>query len=109
MFTGRAAIPALESNGVRALVRLGFAKEGKSYSGTYKALRAAITPECEMNCAWLARMHRLLRTHGQELCKNSRPICDACPLEKGLRIRATGREALTDVDARAISLLGVRP
>ncbi len=81
LFTGRVAVPALESNGVRALVRLGFAREGNSYTATYKALRTAILPECKLDCAWLARMHRLLRIHGQTLCKNSRPGCDACPLE----------------------------
>lgn len=81
LFTGRVALPALESNGVRVLVRLGFAREGKSYAATYKALRAAILPACRMECAWLSRMHRLLRTHGQTLCKSSRPSCDACELE----------------------------
>jgi endonuclease-3 len=81
LFTGRAAVPALESNGVRALLRLGFAREAKSYAASYKNLRAAILPECKLDCAWLARMHRLLRLHGQTLCKNSRPSCDACPLE----------------------------
>ncbi|HTF88334.1 MAG TPA: hypothetical protein VK843_07985, partial [Planctomycetota bacterium] len=58
LFTRRLAVPALESNGVRALVRLGFAREGGSYAATYKALRAAILPECRMECDWLARMHR---------------------------------------------------
>ena len=83
LFSERVALPALESNGVRVLLRLGFAREGKSYTATYKALGAAILPECKLEFDWLARMHRLLRHHGQTLCKNSRPSCDACPLETG--------------------------
>jgi hypothetical protein len=29
---------------------------------------------------WLIRAHQLLRRHGQELCRRSRPRCAACPL-----------------------------
>jgi len=93
LFTGRAAIAALESNGLRVLVRLGFARQEKSYTATYKALRAAILPECQPDCAWLSRMHRLLRAHGQTLCKNTRPSCDACPVERDCDFVRSSRRA----------------
>src|SRR5436190_3711618 len=44
LFTGTHALFALESNGLRALVRLGYAREEKSYSSTYRALRTVVAP-----------------------------------------------------------------
>lgn len=80
LFTGTHALFALESNGLRALVRLGFAREQKSYSSTYRALRAALAPLERRGCAWLQRAHLLLQRHGQELCTRNHPRCDDCPL-----------------------------
>ena len=75
---------ALESNGLRVLVRLGFAAEKKSYSTTYRLVRAAVEPELEPGLKkdfdWLVAAHQLLRRHGQEVCKGTRPLCTACPL-----------------------------
>lgn len=79
LFCGAAAIPALESNGLRALLRLGYGREQKSYGATYLSVREAILPLIERDRSWLVRMHLLLRRHGQELCKRSSPDCDACP------------------------------
>jgi endonuclease III len=28
----------------------------------------------------LSRAHLLLRQHGKTLCRNTRPLCEACPL-----------------------------
>jgi len=81
LFTDTHALPALESNGLRVLVRLGFATEGKSYSVTYKSAIEALAPYVELGCAWLRKAHVLLRTHGREPCKNSDPHCAACPFE----------------------------
>ena len=75
----RAGLP-LESNGLRVLVRLGFAPEGKDYSVTYRLVQTAIEPELPADYDWLIAAHQLLRRHGQETCKNSKPACDRCPL-----------------------------
>jgi len=80
LFTGTHAIAALESNGLRALVRLGHAQEEKSYAATYRAARRALEPYLERGCAWLQRAHLLLAAHGRRLCKNNAPLCDECPL-----------------------------
>ena len=82
LFTGTHPLFALESNGLRVLVRLGYAREEKSYSSTYRALRTALAPLEKRGCAWLARAHQLLRRHGQELCKHTAPRCDDCPLRE---------------------------
>ena len=80
LFTRTHALAALESNGLRVLVRLGLAREGKSYAATYKSAMTAFEPHLERGCPWLIRAHLLLRAHGQEPCKNSAPHCDECAL-----------------------------
>lgn len=82
LFTGRAKLAALESNGLRVLVRFGFGAESKNYSAMYRSVRAAIAPLVVDDVAWLVRFHLALREHGRTLCKNSKPDCDACPLER---------------------------
>jgi endonuclease III len=71
---------ALESNGLRVLLRLGFGEEKKSYSTTYRLVQRAADEGLDKGCSWLIEAHLLLRRHGQELCKNSKPECRKCPL-----------------------------
>jgi endonuclease-3 len=89
VFCGAARELALESNGLRVLVRLGFGDEKPSYSATYRSVREATAGEIERDPAWLARAHVLLRAHGQALCTRTSPDCDACPLAKGCRCAAS--------------------
>ena len=71
---------ALESNGLRALLRLGFGEEKKSYATTYRLVQKAAGDGFDLDFAKLIEACVLLRHHGQELCKNSRPKCETCPL-----------------------------
>jgi endonuclease-3 len=73
-------ILALDSNGLRALIRLGFAEDTGNYAATYQSMQEAIAPEIKQDFAWLIAAHQLLRHHGQTLCKRSQPICTKCPL-----------------------------
>jgi len=82
LFTGTHPLFALESNGLRVLVRLGYAREEKSYASTYRALRSALAPLEARGAAWLQRAHLLLQRHGRELCKHTAPRCDDCPLRE---------------------------
>jgi endonuclease III len=81
MFAEKYPVLGLESNGLRALLRLGFAQEQKSYSASYRAVKNAIVDQLPRDCKSLGVTHQLLRKHGQELCKRSRPLCDECPLK----------------------------
>jgi endonuclease III len=83
MHCGASDALALESNGLRVLVRLGFGREGSSYAATYRSALSAVEPELVRTKAALVRAHQLLRTHGQSTCKRSVPDCDACPLADG--------------------------
>jgi len=73
---------ALESNGLRVITRLGFATEQKSYAATWKAARDAVAPQLEDDAATNAALHLALRSHGQEVCKGSKPKCGECVLKK---------------------------
>jgi len=80
LFTKTHPLFALESNGLRVLVRLGFGEEKKSYSTTYRLVQKAVAGELHSGCSWLIEAHLLLRRHGQELCKRSVPACEKCSL-----------------------------
>jgi endonuclease III len=79
---GRAyPILALDSNGMRVLIRLGYGEETPNYSATYRSVQQAIEPEVAKEFPWLIKAHQLLRHLGQELCRRSRPNCRQCPLQ----------------------------
>jgi endonuclease-3 len=81
LFAGRHPALALESNGVRVLVRLGFGEEKKRYEATYRLVRRDAEAEIREECDWLVKAHQLLRHHGQQTCRRSGPRCGECPLE----------------------------
>jgi endonuclease-3 len=80
LFTRIYAVLALDSNGLRVLLRLGFGEEKKSYSTTYRLVQKAVEEGVIKDFSWLIQAHLLLRRHGQELCKRTRPECERCPL-----------------------------
>ncbi len=80
MFSRRLPVLALESNGLRALIRLGYGQQKNSYNATYISTQAAVRGELIEDYDWLIRAHQLLRIHGQELCKRTIPRCKDCPL-----------------------------
>jgi endonuclease III len=82
MFAGLYPVFGLESNGLRVLLRLGFAQEQKSYSASYRAVQQALSGQLPKGCKSLTVAHQLLRKHGQQLCKRSQPLCEACPLRE---------------------------
>jgi adenine-specific DNA glycosylase len=81
LLSGIAARPALESNGLRVLARLGFFKEQGSYAASYRAGIEVLTAQGRPDRAWLRDAHHLLRELGKLTCERGVPICTACPLE----------------------------
>ena len=80
LFSGSLPVLALDSNALRVLLRLGFGKEDKSYARQYRSAQEAVDSQLKRDCAWLIEAYQLLRRHGQELCRRSRPRCEVCPL-----------------------------
>ena len=81
LFSRTEQILALESNGLRALARIGYGHELPNYAETYRSTQEAAKEELVADYDWLIRAHLLLRRHGQELCRRSDPACTACPLK----------------------------
>jgi len=84
------AVLGLDSNGVRVLTRLGVVPESKTYAATYRNVQRFVAPYADNGIGWLIRAHQLLRQHGQELCKRSRPQCGGCPLNDVCNFVAAG-------------------
>jgi endonuclease III len=80
LIAGTLPVLALESNGLRALVRLGFGEERSNYAQTWREVRACVDREAPRDAAWCVAAHLLLRRHGQETCLRTSPRCDDCPL-----------------------------
>lgn len=76
---------ALESNGLRVLVRLGYGTEGKRYERTYASVRTSTATEVRPDFDWLIPLHGLLRRHGRERCRHKQPECRGCPLIRKCR------------------------
>jgi endonuclease III len=85
LFSKTHPILALDSNGLRVLLRLGYGEERKSYSSTYRSTQEAVERELKKDYDWLIAAHQLLRRHGQELCKTTVPLCPQCPVKSSCR------------------------
>jgi endonuclease-3 len=82
LFAGAHPFLALESNGIRVLLRLGYGEERKSYGTAYRLVQQAAGKEAPEDCAWRVRAHQLFRRHGQDTCKRSDPLCEQCSLAR---------------------------
>jgi endonuclease III len=80
LFAGAHPLLGLESNGLRVLVRLGFAPEHASWDRTWRLASEVAQAELPDDVRAVTRAHLLLRRHGQETCKRSLPLCPVCPL-----------------------------
>ena len=89
LFTHSYPVFALESNGLRVLCRIGIAEEQKNYSATYRLVQDGLRDQLPNECDALIRAHLLLRQHGQELCKRSKPLCGECPVKRECRYSRT--------------------
>ncbi|HEY3135936.1 MAG TPA: endonuclease III domain-containing protein [Blastocatellia bacterium] len=85
LFSKTQPVLALDSNGLRVLLRLGYGEERKSYAATYRSAQETIASELRRDFDWLIASHQLLRRHGQELCKTAEPLCASCPLKSSCR------------------------
>jgi endonuclease-3 len=80
MFCGMSAGLPLESNGLRVLQRIGYARPQRNYGAMYRALQEAVRDQLPRGAAAVSRAHLLLRQHGKTLCRNTKPLCEECPV-----------------------------
>jgi endonuclease-3 len=92
LFNRRHAVLALDSNGLRVLLRLGFGEASKSYAAAYQSAQAAVeADDPRAGFDLLTRAHLILRAHGKRTCKAASPRCEDCPLSKGCAYYGKGR------------------
>jgi endonuclease III len=80
LFAGIAPVAAIPSNGPHVLVRIQQGLERESYAVTYREAQRAIMAEVPEEFGARIRAYLLLKRHGQELCKRTRPKCSECPI-----------------------------
>lgn len=80
LFCGFETRPALESNGLRTLVRLGLVSPDPDYGRCYRAAISVLEKDGRMERDWFVAAYQVLRAHGQVLCRR-KPLCPACPMD----------------------------
>jgi endonuclease-3 len=61
LFSRRDPVLALDSNGLRVLLRIGYGEQDKSYARSYASVREASRPEWKGGFDWLIAAHRVAR------------------------------------------------
>jgi endonuclease-3 len=85
LFTGAFNTFALDSNGLRMLLRIGFGKEAENYAASYRSVMDAIARQLPERSEERIALHQRLRQHGLLLCKRSHPLCEQCSLRPHCR------------------------
>jgi len=80
LFAGIAPIAAVPSNCAHVLVRIRQGRESENYSATYRDAQRAINTEVPETLDARTRAYLLLKKHGQEICKRTKPKCEQCPV-----------------------------
>src|SRR5215813_11737792 len=80
LFAGIAPIAAVASNCPYVLVRILHGRERENYGATYREAQEAIESEVPAKVDARIRAYLLLKRHGQELCKRTKPKCPECPV-----------------------------
>jgi len=80
LLAGLHPVLALESNGLRVLLRLGYGAPDDNYARELKGAQRAAEREVPATVRARRSAHLLLRLHGQTLCRRTRPRCFECPI-----------------------------
>ena len=80
LFGEIAPLAAVPSNCPHVLVRILNGQERENYAVTYREAQEAIAAEVPEKFSARMRAFLLLKRHGQELCKRTKPKCDLCPV-----------------------------
>jgi len=73
-------IAAVPSNCVHVLDRILRTSESRNYSAAYRESQHALASELPETFAPRTRAYLLLKKHGQEICKRTKPRCEICPV-----------------------------
>jgi endonuclease-3 len=80
LFAGLASLAAVPSACVAVPQRILFGAEDKNYAAGYRAAQEAMKDELPEEFDARQRSYVLLKRHGAEICKRTRPKCEMCPV-----------------------------
>lgn len=80
LFSGIAPIAAVPSNCTHVMDRVLQGQESKNYAASYREGQKAIATEVQDTFDARTRAYLLLKRHGQEICKRTKPRCESCPI-----------------------------
>jgi len=91
LFAGVAPVAAVPSNCPHVVVRVQHGQEDENYNVTYSEAQQAIEAEVPETLDARARAYLLLKRHGQDLCKRTKPKCWQCPVSSSCAFFAGSR------------------
>ncbi len=80
LFAGITPIAAVPSNATQVLVRVLEGGENENYGVNYRQAQQAIEAEVPKTIDARTRAYLLVKRHGQEICKRTKPKCEECPI-----------------------------
>jgi endonuclease III len=80
LFAGISPVAAVPSNCPHVLVRIRAGRERENYVATYGEAQRMIEDGLPATFDSRIRAYLLLKHHGHEICKSSKPKCDHCPV-----------------------------
>lgn len=95
LFAGIAPLAAVASNCPHVLVRILRGQERENYGVTYREAQQAIMAEVPETFDARTRAYLLLKRHGQEICKRSKPQCEKCPVSSSCAFFAGHRRGVS--------------
>jgi endonuclease III len=81
LFAELAPVAAVPSNCPYVLVRIQRGRERENYGVTYREAMEGVEAEVPAKFDALTRAYLLLKRHGQEVCKRTKPKCTECPVQ----------------------------
>jgi len=90
LFGGIAPVAAIPSNSPHVLLRIQRGWERENYGVNYREAQKALEAEVPAVFEARQRAYLLLKQHGQELCKRTKPKCAACPVQPACAYFARG-------------------
>ncbi len=80
LFSGIAAVPSVDSNGLRVLERYGAMVAGQPYARGYRDACTELRGAFGDDGVALRRAYLVLRRHGKTICRRAAPECPRCPV-----------------------------
>lgn len=80
LFSGLVPVAAVPSAFVDVPIRLFRGEPGKNYAADYKAARKILDSGLPRTFEARQQAYLLMKKHGQEICKRTKPKCEVCPL-----------------------------